>query len=472
MTDNPEDRRRLTVDFAGLLNQRRVPPERFFQCGLVVLDANVLLDLYRLTPEARAQVLDAFTRVGTRLWVPHQAATEFSRNRKRVVEDRMSSFRKVRRLLQTAEADAVAVLESAVSRLQELRDVNGTTRAWDLRAAELDQEHLASRLDGLMVPALEELSTLEEEHDLHPKDMQQVDAVLSQVDQLLAGRIGPAFRPEELRALVEEAHAFRFPNEIPPGFRDASKETPLRAAGDYLLWRQTIDRAVQEVHGERLVMLITKDFKSDWWELDSKRRPRGPLPELVQEMRDLADSDLLLISLKDFIEGARKYLSSTVSDETLEQLREASGDVESLLPAEFREPSSVPDLQELPPLEFERLIRYLLIQMGYNVEVGPSLARPYDFWLTAGPEMENVPAIVEVKRYRRPVPSEVVYQLIGAVRHTSARSAMLITSSSFAKEAQWIAEAEPIELIDGKMLVELLAGHGIQAQIGGRKKGD
>lgn len=50
----------------------------FFREGLVVLDASVLLDLSRITPQARRQVLDALSSVGGRLWVPHQAAAEFS----------------------------------------------------------------------------------------------------------------------------------------------------------------------------------------------------------------------------------------------------------------------------------------------------------------------------------------------------------------------------------------------------------
>src|SRR5260370_42672268 len=66
--------RRLTVDFSAWLDQKHVSQERFYREGLVVLDANVLLDLYRLTPEARNQVLDAFSHIGGRLWVPYQAA--------------------------------------------------------------------------------------------------------------------------------------------------------------------------------------------------------------------------------------------------------------------------------------------------------------------------------------------------------------------------------------------------------------
>jgi PIN like domain len=100
-------KRRLTVDFAAWFGDVRFPPRRFFREGLIVLDANVLLDLYRITPEARRHVLNAFSRIADRLWIPYQAAVEFSRNRKQVVTDLASSFKQTRHVLRTAENNAV-----------------------------------------------------------------------------------------------------------------------------------------------------------------------------------------------------------------------------------------------------------------------------------------------------------------------------------------------------------------------------
>lgn len=462
----PDDGRRLTVDFAAWLNQVPVPPERFFRTGLVVLDANVLLDLYRITPDARTQVLDAFGRIGDRLWVPYQAAIEFSRNRKRVVEDRMSTFKQARHLLRAATGDAVEVLESAVAQLQDLRERNATTRQWDLREAALDRESLHARLAGVMDSALAELAALDAEHDLRPKDMQHLDPLLSQIDELLAQRIGPGYPAPELRALVEDAHSFRFPNKIPPGFLDAGKENPLRAAGDFLLWRQTLDKAAQIADQERLVMLITRDFKGDWWELDAKKRPRGPRPELVQELRDLARADLLLVSLRDFTEGAKIHLSSAVSNQTLEELQGIGDDVETLLPEIFHDPSIEPNLLDLGPREFERLVHYLLIQMGYSVEQQDEIGdRGFDFLLADRGEIAGRAVVVEVKRYSRVTPAAAVFQLLGALRSANAHSALLITTSSFGAAGREAAQNQPIELIDGAALLRLLAEHGIRATI-------
>jgi HJR/Mrr/RecB family endonuclease len=465
---NPnEPGRRLTVDFAGWLGNASSPPEPFFRNGLIVLDANVLLDLYRITPDARGQVIDTLSGIADRLWVPHQAAVEFSRNRRRVVEERTSSFKQTKQVLQSATVKAVDVLVSAVEQLIYQRERNGTTRIWDIVGIGLDRESLLRRFDGVMGPALSELETLMAEHDLHLQDMQGADPLLSQIDELLNGRIGPGYTPAGLRALVDEAHLFRFPNKIPPGYLDTDKETPLRAAGDFLLWRQTIDRAALMTSGDRLVLLITKDLKEDWWNLDTKKRPLGPRPELVQEIRDLTGASLLLLTLKEFLTGAKRYLASAVSDETLNELREVSEDIEELLPDVFRLSSDVPDLLSLTPIEFERLIQYLLIRMGHDVRMNqPSADGGIDMLIVNRSQPEVGPVAVQVKRYRSPISSQTIRELQGILFATSASSALLITTSRFQASAIRAAEDTPVELISGTELLQLLAKIGIHARIG------
>jgi len=455
--------RRLTADFAAWFGYTRFPPARFFREALIVLDANVLLDLYRITPRARRHVLEAFTSIADRLWVPHQAALEFSRNRKKVVTDRTSSFKQTRQTLRLAEANAIDAIQSAVGELREQRERNGTTRAWDIVAAGLDLASLRARLKGVMDPALSELQTLMDEYDLRPEDMQSVDTLLREIDDLLKGHIGPPYPPAELRTLVEQAHSFRFPNKIPPGFLDVDRKgTPLKAAGDFLLWCQTIDKAILMPGGDRLLILVTKETKGDWWELDDKKRPRAPLPELIQELRDSTGADLLLLSLNDFMKGVREHLSFRVPDQTLDELREVSEDIETLLPDAFRSPSAEPNLLSLTPYEFERLIQYLLIQLGYEVD---TQALPFvaDLFLLDRRGAETRTVIAEVKRLRGTVGADVVLQLRGALDVTGAEFALLITTGSFTAAAREAAQDAPIELIDGATLVQMLRQVGIRA---------
>src|SRR2546423_534017 len=178
--------RRLTQDFAAWIDNEPVAVSGFYEHGLIVLDANVLLDLYRGTPGTRDNVIRTLRVVANanRLWVPHQAAIEFSRNRKKTVEDRTKAFKSAESSLKQARANAVEVLEKALGDLEKLRLRYETTREWDPAAAGLDHAGLTARLRGVMDPALEELAAYEAEFDLRPQDMQCVDPVLKQIDEL------------------------------------------------------------------------------------------------------------------------------------------------------------------------------------------------------------------------------------------------------------------------------------------------
>src|SRR2546428_230868 len=59
-------------------------PEEFqklWRDGLIVLDANILLNVYRYSPTTREDFLRLLGSLKDRIWVPHQAAAEYQRNR-------------------------------------------------------------------------------------------------------------------------------------------------------------------------------------------------------------------------------------------------------------------------------------------------------------------------------------------------------------------------------------------------------
>ena len=61
------------------------PSEEWFashwETGAIVLDANILLDLYRYSPTSRDEILDVLEQYKKQLWLPYQAAEEYHRNR-------------------------------------------------------------------------------------------------------------------------------------------------------------------------------------------------------------------------------------------------------------------------------------------------------------------------------------------------------------------------------------------------------
>lgn len=450
-------------------------PGPYVREGVIVLDANVLLHLYRITPAAREQILTTLLEVRNRLWIPHQAALEFHRNRVDVVLNRLSQFREVRRILKDATNKATNEVRKAVLRFTHLRQMNMTDRAWDPEANGLSEESILSRLDGIMDSALAELVTLEAEHDLAPNDLRDGDPVLARLDEVTKGRIGPPYPQAELRRLVEEATSYRYPNLIPPGYRDAERKPTLyRAAGDYILWRQVMDYARTAARGRMLVM-VTSDAKEDWWEIDKNGKVQRGRPELRQELFDHSRSAMVQMMLSDFLEAAIDQFPGRVSPDTVSEVRESEKTaqvVENLDVLSSMKDDRKPDLMALSPIEFEHLIRQLLEAMGFTAYVThPAHDAGFDIDATkSDPNLGVIRTVAQVKRYSKAVSLDAVHALYGAMTHVKAQAGMIITTSWFGNATRRFVEGKSLTLIDGPELISLLHDYlGLDATISIRR---
>jgi hypothetical protein len=268
--------------------------------------------------------------------------------------------------------------------------------------------------------------------------------------------------------IVKEAIEFRFPNEIPPGYKDADKKSAHRAAGDYILWRQLLDHVAREPRPDR-VALVTNDVKADWWVLDKKGDPASARPEMRQELFECTGAELRLLTLSDFLEAAADQFPGSVSDDTvravrrsevmvrieemLNQLRGADGHADG-------GPKTKPDLLTLPVVMFEQLVRVLFIAMGYEDVVSAPANRNVGYDILARHPHSNRDdgrTVIEVKLYARVVGAEHVRQLLGSMRAENAEYGVLVTSSRFGPTAQALAAANNIQLIDGAQLLNLLS---------------
>ncbi|PQP14008.1 hypothetical protein C5613_41485 [Rhodococcus opacus] len=311
----------------------------FFGNAVIALDANVLLELYSMSSATRSEIIDVFFAVQDRLWIPHQVALEYSRNRRNSVIKRNERFSAIRKVLTTSQAQALGKLGAAIDSFVKFRSQSHTVRDWDPGTYGVDKVGLKSRLDGIWKDTLVEVNLLQSEIDISVEDLNS-DEILKRLDDLITGRVGQPYFSQELRVHVEHATRFRFPNKIPPGYADADeKPTELLQAGDYLIWRQLLDcmQDMEETGAEKLVIFVTKDFKSDWWVLNDKDEVLSPRPELIDEMRDEAGAKLLMLSISDFLEGAKKHLKQEITDAAIHEVEEQEQELASYASSVIRQ---------------------------------------------------------------------------------------------------------------------------------------
>jgi restriction system protein len=126
-------------------------------------------------------------------------------------------------------------------------------------------------------------------------------------------------------------------------------------------------------------------------------------------------------------------------------------------------------LEAMNPLLFERLVRDLLEEMGYeDVQVTrPTGDKGVDVIGTVQLGITSVTEVVQVKRHRGSIGRPVLDQLRGALPYHKAIRGTIITIGTFSKgcpEAALYPGAAPITLIDGERLLDLLIEHQVGVQ--------
>jgi hypothetical protein len=124
------------------------------------------------------------------------------------------------------------------------------------------------------------------------------------------------------------------------------------------------------------------------------------------------------------------------------------------------------DVFLLPPRRFEEMLAELLSESGYHVKLTPE-TRDGGFDILAESANSDGPAhlcLVEAKRYRRDrkIGVEIVRGLYGTLKDENAQRAILVTTSTFSKEAIAFQNRHPYEIsLRGYSdLLELIRGYG------------
>lgn len=110
-------------------------------------------------------------------------------------------------------------------------------------------------------------------------------------------------------------------------------------------------------------------------------------------------------------------------------------------------------LYELSPYQFESYVAELFRRKGYSVTMrGGSGDHGVDLELI---DRNGRSAIVQCKRYQRPIGPDVVRELFGTTIHERAGRGFLVTTADISSMSRRWAKGKPLSLIDGEALTKL-----------------
>lgn len=227
----------------------------------IVFDTNALLNFYRYSKKTQDGIWPILDSLEDRLWIPHQVGLEFHRRRVGVMADQIKAVDAVKDKVRSFKPDLEKVLDTH-SR-QEIINSDDILKKFE---------------QGIVntIGVVEEAHRQLKEH--FPSDPTR-DPVLDKVTDLFSGRVGDPYSSEKLEQIKKDGKV-RYDKEIPPGYKDASKNNS-NAYGDWILWRQLLDSVGAE---PRDVIFITDDQKEDWWRREHGKT-LGPRPELIEEFK-------------------------------------------------------------------------------------------------------------------------------------------------------------------------------------------
>lgn len=277
-----------------------IPPtedllKEYWETALFAIDANVLLGLYKRPKDPRGQLLEALRALDDRLWVPHQTATEYLRNRLRVLIQQ-----------RTAKAQLGGALEQVSAKGRE--DLSQLLQQMGRK----DFESLDKTVEKAFQKLQKEILKAEEQNRDSLGDSIRIDPLLDEILNLCEEKVGEPIEHKRISQVHEQAQS-RIDDQRPPGYEDADKPIPERY-GDCVLWEQLCVKA--EAIDQPLI-LITDDLKEDWvWREHGQMI--GPRPELIEELKERGGIPFHLYSSTQFLALSSGEETETVADSETE----------------------------------------------------------------------------------------------------------------------------------------------------------
>lgn len=256
--------------------------------ALVVLDANILLDFYRLSKSTCDDLFDVLKTLEDRIWIPYQAAHEYHQNIVNVIKFQIKQ-----------NEDALAALDTFKKYFENKRSYPFLTESLNKKTTKLT----------------EELKVFLQEQQKELLNTIFKRSIKDEICDFFDGKIGDGFSDEQKKSFYKEADE-RYRSNNPPGYKDNEKNGDNKY-GDYIIWCEIISKALSD---NRDILFITDDVKYDWFiEINGKRI--GPHPFLLNEFKKKTNREIYIYTLDSFLKYAKER-KIKVKGKTIEEVKE------------------------------------------------------------------------------------------------------------------------------------------------------
>lgn len=268
--------------------------------AVIVLDTNILLNLYRYSEETRDDILAVMESMKDRLWMPYQVGLEYFNNRINTFTSIADMHKSFKKKLADGKTNLLNVFNNAETS----------------RHPHINKENLGKVYDNAVKQVVDYIDKQTARLHSYADD----DIVLNKLLEIYDGKVGEDFTTEELFDIYEEGE-IRYAGLLPPGFMDEKEKRGkgLRHLfGDLIVWKEIL-RYSEVNHVD--IIFVTEDAKEDWW--DKKDGKRTPHKELIREFcKETGGQYILMYQQKGFLEASKQNVKETTATEIEEVSKE------------------------------------------------------------------------------------------------------------------------------------------------------
>ncbi|HDX7541986.1 DUF4935 domain-containing protein [Clostridioides difficile] len=244
--------------------------EQILSNGLIILDTNALLNLYRYNEENKNKFFEILSKVSDRIYLTNYSVKEFYKNRSEILYNKAhfkeemkktvcEDIKKLRNIIKNVNFNGkfknsccLLKYESDL-KSQMLKDIDCFTSSIENTIDSYNQSNLIT-------------------------DLGETDPILDKILDLFDGKVNQKFSENELVEIYKEGQE-RYKSKTPPGYKDENDKDEPDCYGDLVIWKEMIN--ISKEKGTD-ILFVSDDRKEDWCD-NFKGENVGTRKDLIRE---------------------------------------------------------------------------------------------------------------------------------------------------------------------------------------------
>lgn len=283
----------MDIEFQGYRKKTKEEIDFLWKNAIFTFDTNSLLNIYRYSETTRKDIFEIITKIEDRIFLTHQVAFEFNKNRFENINN---------------------IIKSKNEFLKNLDAIN-------IQISKNSEQILSNYLTDKFAILLDEIrAEIDSKIEFFNK-LFDSDLIFALINLLFRDKILNEIEEEKV-AQIKKIGEIRYSNKIPPGYSDAKKEE--NRFGDLIIWNEIINYAKEK---QKPIIFISDDSKEDWvWKLKDGKII-GARPELIQEFYKETNQLFHLYKTDSFVKYASIQLNEKIDSGTIEEVTKINKEI-------------------------------------------------------------------------------------------------------------------------------------------------